>query len=149
MTEKQWATMVAIVTTLMTTVLAVASNYSVWPDEMAVAERLRYTLENSLMVLSPFILSWLPYVFVRSAAVLGGVVASFGLMMTLWLVDDTGGWLLFIYLFWAIGAFFVALYPAFAKPPFFVKTAKRAFMLSVVFTLVGGFVVGLLVSRLF
>lgn len=149
MTEKKWATMVAVSMTLITTVIVIVSNYLVWPPEMAIEERLRYTFENSLGVLIPFVLSWLPYLFVRSAAVIGGVLASFGLMITLWLIDDTGGWLLIIYLFWAMGAFFAALYPAVAKPAFFVKSAKRAFMLSVVFTLVVGFIIGLLVSRLF
>ncbi|WP_373767708.1 hypothetical protein [Glaesserella sp.] len=114
-----------------------------------------FALTNSLWFVIPFILAWIPYTAVSAAAVSGAAFTAFGLFVYFALyihsIDDPkgGGALWLIYLFWMVGSFIAALFPAMSCPVFFIKTAKRAFISACVFTLVAGFLMGFLVSNLF
>ncbi|MGC6406585.1 hypothetical protein ACNO7K_09160 [Bisgaard Taxon 45] len=155
MIEKRLAQITVVLSSIIIMIYALLSSYYLnKPLNLSYSDTLYFALSNLLSLTLPFICAWLPYLFVRPAAVTGSALSALGLFIffaiTSSTMDDPKGSAAIwgIYFFWLIGAALAGIYPALFKPSFFTKTAMRAFLLSGFFTLVVSFMLGLTISKI-
>ncbi|MGC6377159.1 hypothetical protein ACNO7L_04985 [Bisgaard Taxon 45] len=155
MTEKRLAQITVVLSSIIIMTYALLSSYFLNKSlHLPYADVMYFALSNLLSLTLPFICAWLPYLFVRPAAVTGSALSALGLFIffaiTSTTMDDPKGAAAIwgIYFFWLIGATLAGIYPALFKPSFFTKTAMRAFLLSCLFTLLVSFMLGLTISKI-
>lgn len=124
------------------------------PLNLSTRDALYFMGSNILTLTLPFVCAWIPYIFVRPAAVTGSALSALGLFIFFAVTSSSmsdpksvaATWM--IYFFWLMGASLAGIYPALFKPGFFTKTAMGAFLMSILFTLAVSFIIGLTVSKL-
>ncbi|MGC7589191.1 hypothetical protein ACPWUF_01695 [Bisgaard Taxon 46] len=155
MTEKQ----IAIISSLLSFLIiagygALSSYLSNSSLELTTGKIIEFALLNMFTLIIPFVLACLPYLFVRPAAITGSTLSALLIfvivaIMSYSTTDPKGAAAIWaIYIFWLLGATITSLIIAILKPKFVTASVMRAFLFSVLFTLVVSFAVGLTISKL-